>query len=111
MEISVRSVGNIAVIDLQGNLILRENADELFEKIQHVICAGSPQILINLTQLTRMDSYGIGILIKSFKHAKGANGHMKVANPTAFVRQLLTISGLMTLMEVFDSESAAISSF
>jgi len=111
MDISVRSVGNVAVIDLEGNLILRENADELFEKVKHVISTGSPQILINLTQLIRMDSYGIGVLIKSFKHAKGANGHLKVANPTAFVRQLLTISGLMTLMEVFDSESTAIASF
>ena len=111
MEISVRSVGNIAVIDLEGNLILRENADELYEKVQHVISTGSPQILINLAQLIRMDSYGIGVLIKSFKHAKGLNGHLKVANPTAFVRQLLTISGLMTLMEVFDSETTAIASF
>ena len=111
MEISVRSVGNITVIDLQGNLILRENADELYEKVQHVISTGSPQILINLTQLIRMDSYGIGVLIKSFKFAKGSNGHLKVTNPTTFVRQLLTISGLMTLMEVFDSESTAIASF
>src|SRR5258707_15112333 len=111
MEISVRNVGNIAVIDLGGNLILRENADELFERIQQMTNVGSSQILINLTQLIRMDSYGIGILIKSFKHAKGLNGHLKVSNPTAFVRQLLTISGLMTLMEVFDNESTALASF
>src|SRR5882724_2945838 len=99
MEISVRSVGNIAVIDLTGNLILRENADELFEKVQQTINGGSNQILINLTDLIRMDSYGIGVLIKSFKCVKGLNGHLKVTGPTAFVRQLLTIAGLMTLME------------
>lgn len=111
MEIKTRSVGKVTVIDLEGNLILRENADELHEKVLKSIDSGETQILINLAQLARMDSYGIGMLIKSFKTAKAANGHLKVTSPSTFVRQLLTISGLMTLMEVFDNESAAISSF
>ena len=111
MEIRVRSVGNVAVIDLKGNLILRENADELHDKVVQTINGGSIHILINLTELVRMDSYGIGIMIKSFKTTKGSNGHLKVCNPTTFVKQVLTIAGLMTLMEVFDNEVSAISSF
>ncbi|HZS43919.1 MAG TPA: STAS domain-containing protein [Blastocatellia bacterium] len=111
MDISTRSVGQVAVIDLHGSLILRENADELFDKVAAFIASGSAQILVNLSDLARMDSYGIGIIIKSFKTTKSAGGHFKLTSPSSFVRQLLTISGLMTLLEVFDSESAAIASF
>ena len=111
MDISTRSVGNVTVIDLGGSLILRENADELFDKVTALIGSGSTQILVNLSSLARMDSYGIGIIIKSFKTTKSANGEFKLARPSSFVRQLLTISGLITLLEVFDDEGAAVSSF
>jgi len=111
MEINIRTNGSVTIIDLSGNLIIGKSEESLRQIVNQLIAEEQMHLLLNLSDVPIIDSSGIGAMIKSFTSVKAANGHLKVLKPSRMARQLLTITGLLSVLETYDDEAAAISSF
>ena len=111
MEIHVRTSSNVTIIDLSGNLIIGKSEESLRETIKQLIADDRKHLLLNLADVPTIDSSGIGAMIKSFTSVKEAGGKLKVLRPSRMARQLLSITGLLSVLETYEDEKAAISSF
>jgi anti-sigma B factor antagonist len=110
MEINLRTNGTVTILDLKGNLTIGAE-EELNRVITQVVTDGQKHLLVNMAEVPFIDSSGIGGLIKSFSRVKGEGGKLKLLNPTHTARQLLSITGLLSVFETFDDEATALSSF
>jgi anti-sigma B factor antagonist len=111
MEIDIRTEGEVAVLDLKGNLTLGAGEQKMREAIDQLIASGRKRLLLNMANVAVLDSSGIGAILKSFTTVKREGGKLKLANLSRFARQLLSITGLLSVLEVFDDESSALASF
>lgn len=111
MEIHIRTVRTVTVIDLSGNLIIGKSEESLRQTINRLIEEDRKLVLLNLSEVPMIDSSGIGAMIKSFTSVKAAGGAFKVLNPSRMARQLLSITGLLSVLEAFEDENEAVSSF
>lgn len=111
MEIHIRTSGNVTILDLSGNLIIGRSEESLREIVRQLIDEERRFLLLNLSDVPTIDSSGIGAVIKSFTSVKEANGKLKVMKPSRMARQLLSITGLLSVLETYDDETSAISSF
>ena len=111
MEINPRTEGSVTILDLRGNLTIGSGEEELGELLGQLLSEGQKHLLLNLAEVPFIDSSGIGGLIKSFTRVKNGGGKLKLLNPSRNTRQLLSITGLLSVLEVFDDEGIALSSF
>ena len=110
MEINLRTSESVTILDLKGNLTI--GAEEVLgEMINEVVKDGQKLLLVNMAEVPFIDSSGIGALIKSFSRVKTEGGKLKLLNPSRTARQLLSITGLLSVFEIFDDEATALSSF
>jgi anti-sigma B factor antagonist len=111
MDIQIRNKGDVTILDIRGNLTIGKSEESLRDTINHLIAEERKHLLLNLAEVPVIDSSGIGAMIKSFTSLRAADGNMKVLKPSRMARQLLTVTGLFSVLETFEDESKAISSF
>ncbi|MGE0128478.1 MAG: STAS domain-containing protein [Blastocatellales bacterium] len=111
MEIHIRTSGSVTILDLNGNLIIGRSEESLREAVKNLIEEERRFLLLNLSGVPTIDSSGIGAMIKSFTSVKEANGKLKVMKPSRMARQLLSITGLLSVLETYEDETSAVSSF
>jgi anti-sigma B factor antagonist len=111
MEINPRTNGNVTILDLRGNLTIGSGEEELTVTIARLLNEGQRYLLLNMADVPFVDSSGIGGLIKSFSRVKSDGGKLKLLNPAQTTRQLLSITGLLSVLQVFDDEETAVASF
>jgi anti-sigma B factor antagonist len=104
-------VGDVTVIDCAGRITLGEGSSTLRDAIRDLVGKGNKKILLNLAEISYIDSSGIGELVSSFTSVSNAGGSLKLLKLTKRVQDLLQITKLYTVFEVFDDEAAAIRSF
>ena len=110
-KLSPRQVGDVTVIDVAGRITLGEGSSNLREGIREMVAKGNKKILLNLSDVSYIDSSGIGELVSGFTSVANGGGQLKLINLTKRVKDLLQITKLYTVFEVFDDEAAAIRSF
>lgn len=111
MEIRIRQQGAVTIIDLIGNLTIGRSEESLRETITKLLGEEHKKLIINLSEVPMIDSSGIGAVIKSYTSIKAAGGQMKLLRPSRLTRQLLSITGLLSVLETFEDEAAAVTSF
>lgn len=111
MKTSSRQVDGITILDLSGRITLGEGSVVLREAVKELSAKGQKQILLNLGNVTYIDSSGIGELVGAFTSIRNAGGDLKLLNLTKKVHDLLQITKLYTVFDVWDDEASAISSF
>ena len=111
MDINLRANGKVTILDLQGNLTIGAAEETLRQRVEELVTDNQKYLLINLENVPMIDSSGIGSLVKSFTHAKNKGGKLKLLKPTRLARQLLSITGLLSVFETFDDEATAVASF
>ena len=112
MHISERTVGAVRVLDLSGQLTLGAAGSELLaDKVRSVLQQGEKRLLVNLKDVSYMDSAGLGELVQAYATTTRQGGTLKLVNTTSKLRDLLTITKLATVFEMHDTEAAAIASF
>ncbi|HKZ79002.1 MAG TPA: STAS domain-containing protein [Pyrinomonadaceae bacterium] len=111
MEINPRTNGNVTILDLKGNLTIGPPEEQLGETIAQCLNKGEKHLLLNMGEVPFIDSSGIGGLIKSFSRVKNEGGKLKLLNPSPNAYQLLSITGLRSVLEIFDDEAKALSSY
>jgi anti-sigma B factor antagonist len=110
-KISPRQVGDVTVIDVSGRITLGEGSSNLRDGIRELVGKGRKKILLNLADVSYIDSSGIGELVSAFTSVTNGGGQMKLVNLTKRVKDLLQITKLYTVFEVFDDETHAVRSF
>ena len=108
---TTRKVENVNIVDLSGRITIGEGTVILKETVRTLLQKSEPKILLNLGDITYIDSSGIGELVSSFTTAGKQGGKLKLLNLTKKVHDLLSITKLLTVFEVFDDEAKAIRSF
>ena len=111
MEINERKVGKIRVIKLLGPAVINAHPEQLSQLVQERLEAGERLFLINLADCHRMDSLGVGELVKSQVAITRKEGVLKLAHPSLQLRSILTVAKLNEWLEIFESEQTAINSF
>jgi anti-sigma B factor antagonist len=111
MQLSERRVGTIVVLDLVGKLTLTDNPGRLKEKITSLMVQGESSIILNFSQVTYIDSSGLGELVASHTTAWRGGATVKLANIGRRVWELLVITKLATIFDCYGSEAAALESF
>ncbi len=110
-KLSPRQVGDVTVVDVSGRITLGEGSSNLRDGIRDLVTKGNKKILLNLADVSYIDSSGIGELVSGFTSVANAGGNLKLINLTKRVRDLLQITKLYTVFEVYEDESAAVRSF
>ena len=106
-----RQVGDVTVIDAAGRITLGEGASSLRDSIRDLSTKGDKKILLNLSEVNYIDSSGIGEMVSGFTSVTNAGGQLKLLGLSKRVKDLLQITKLYTVFEVFDDEAAAVRSF
>ena len=108
---TLRQVNCVTVVDMSGRITLGEGVTQLRELIREQLGKGNKHLLLNLVDVTYIDSSGIGELVRGVTTISNEEGHLKLLNLTKKIHDLLQITKLYTIFEVYDDESKAISSF
>jgi anti-sigma B factor antagonist len=111
MEISVRRVSEIQIIQIRGTVRLGPAVDGFRQAMDDALAAGDTRLIVNFAEVPMIDSSGIGILVKAMAAAKQRGGSVKLLNPSKFVVQTLKLIGVLNLFEIFQDEESAIQSF
>ena len=111
MRANSRLVNGVTVIDISGNITCEEGSQLLRTTVQELSSQGSRSILLNLGEVTRVDTSGIGELVNAFTSVRNAGGELKLFNPTREVNDLLQITKLCTVFDVQEDEASALAAF
>jgi anti-sigma B factor antagonist len=106
-----RDAGQVTVVDLSGRIVLGDGSALLRKTIRGLLEDQRKNILLNLADVDYIDSSGIGELVSAFTAVKNQSGDMKLLHLTKKVRDLLQITKLYTVFDVFTDESTALRSF
>ena len=111
MKTTVRKVGQVSVVDLSGKITIGEGDVVLRDKVLELLDGGHSKILLSLEKVSYMDSAGIGELVACFKKAREKGGTVKLLRPSGKVEDLLQLTKLWEVFEIFDEEKQAVESF
>jgi anti-sigma B factor antagonist len=111
MKATNRQVDGVAVVDMSGRITLGEGSVVLRDTIRDLIGKGNKKILLNLGDVTYIDSSGIGELVSAFTAVRREGGELKLLNLTKKVHDLLQITKLYTVFDIKDDEATAIKAF
>lgn len=108
---TTREVENIMMVDLSGRIALGEGSALLRKTIRDLLEGGRTKIILNLGDINYIDSSGIGELVSGFTAVRNRQGELKLLNLTRKVKDLLQITKLFTVFEVYTDEGEAVRSF
>ncbi len=111
MKSSTRQINGVTIVDLSGRITLGEGSVMLRDMVRDLVSKGQRKILLNLGDVTYIDSSGIGELVSAFTTVRNQGGELKLLNLTKKVHDLLQITKLYTVFDVKDDETMAVSSF
>jgi anti-sigma B factor antagonist len=111
LKAAVRRAGDVAIVDLAGRITLGEGSGLVRKTIKDLVTAGQKNILVNLKDVSYIDSAGLGELVGSYASVTNLAGSIKLLNPQNKVHDLLQVTKLYTVFIAFDDEAEAVRSF
>ena len=111
MEMQVREVGSVRILDLVGNLTIGREDLALRETFQGLLQKGGKQFVLNLGKVGYVDSSGLGEIVACKKRALEQDGDVRLLNPSAQVFEILQLSRLPEVFQIFRDEDKAVGSF
>jgi anti-sigma B factor antagonist len=111
LKMTYREVDGVAVVALDGRIVLGEESNALREKVKSLIAEGKKKIVLNMDNITFIDSAGLGTLVAAHHSAKSQGASLRLCHLGSKFQEVLQITKLLTVFEVYDTEAAAVSSF
>jgi anti-sigma B factor antagonist len=111
VKLTTRQVNDVTVIDAVGRITLGEGASTFRDTIRDLAQGGHKKVLLNLSEISYIDSSGIGELVSGFTTVTNHGGNLKLLGLSKRVKDLLQITKLYTVFEVYDDEAEAVRSF
>ena len=111
MKIEGRTIGDINILDCSGKITLGEGTMTVRNTVRDILKGGGKKIILNLADVNYIDSSGIGELVSTYTTVTNSGGQLKLLNLTKKIQELLAITKLLTVFQVFENEQAALASF
>ena len=111
MRVSTRTRGDVTIVDLNGKITIGAGDIALRNAVHQAIESGTKKVLINLHEVTTIDSSGVGELVSAYTTATNRGIRLKLVNLPDKVADILTVTQLITVFDVYDSEAEGVSSF
>lgn len=111
VKLTSRQVGDVTVMDAAGRITLGDGASAFRDRIRELVAKGDKKILLNLGEVSYIDSSGIGEMVSGFTTVTNNGGQLKLVGLNKRVKDLLQITKLYTVFEAFDDEATAVRSF
>jgi anti-sigma B factor antagonist len=112
MQIHERAIGDVTIVDITGNLVASSGEEvALKDKVRSLIQQGRKSIVVDLGNVPYMDSGGLGELVHAYATTKNAGGTLKLMRVTRRLKDLLTITKLLTVFDTYDDDATALASF
>lgn len=112
LEISFRESGDVTILDLWGKSTISGGESELLSShLQELVAKGVRKLLLNMADLSQVDSSGVGIIIETYVSLKRLGGDLKLLCPRGRVLQVLNVFHLPGIISSFDDEAQALASF
>ncbi len=111
MKIEKRKNGDVTVLDIKGKILIGDGVAELREAINESVDNKENKLLLNFENVPYLDSTGLGEVVRSYTSVKNRGGVVKIVNLTNKVKDLLSVTKLITVFETFEDESKAVESF
>lgn len=111
VQLTTRQVGDVTVIDAAGRITLGDGSSAFRDLIKDMVGKGNKKILLNLGEVSYIDSSGIGELVSAYTTVSNSAGDLKLLNLNKRVKDLLQITKLYTVFQVFEDEAAGVRSF
>src|SRR5579864_1844582 len=106
-----REMDGVTVLEIEGRIVLGEESNAFRERVKALLAAGKKKIVLNLAQVTYIDSAGLGTLVATFHSARSQGATLKLVNLGAKFKEVLQVTKLMTVFDTYENEAAAIQSF
>ena len=111
LNIKERQAGDVIILDMDGKITIGEGSVAVRSAIRRLLEEGKKKILLNLAGVGYVDSSGIGELVSSFTTINREGGQLKLLNLTQKIQDLLAITKLLTVFDVYEDEASALNSF
>jgi anti-sigma B factor antagonist len=111
LKMTYREVDGVSVVALDGRIVLGEESNALREKVKSLIAEGKKKIVLNMANVTFIDSAGLGTLVAAHHSAKSQGAALKLAHLGAKFQEVLQITKLLTVFDVYNTEAEAVASF
>jgi anti-sigma B factor antagonist len=111
LKFTTREVDGVTVVALDGRIVLGEESNALRERVKALVAEGKTKIVLNMANVTFIDSAGLGTLVAAHHSAKAQGASLKLCNLGAKFQEVLQITKLLTVFDVYNSEAEAVNSF
>lgn len=111
MKIIERHVGDVAILDLEGKITIGKGDVAVREAVHTAIGAGAKKVVLNMSGVSTIDSAGVGELVSAYTTVTNRGGKLRLMNLPSKVADILQITQLITVFDVYDNEDEAVASF
>jgi anti-sigma B factor antagonist len=112
MTISERTAGDVMIVDVSGKVTLGDGGDAMLkDKMGSLVQQGQKKVLLNLGDVSYVDSAGLGAIVQAYATLNKNGGSLRLLNATKRIKDLLSITKLLTIFETYDNEAEAVKSF
>jgi anti-sigma B factor antagonist len=111
LQISIRESGDVTILDLRGRSTIDGESERLSDCLKKLVANGVRKFLLNLTDLTQIDSSGVSIMVETYTSLKRQGGDLKLLRPRGRVLEVFRVLHLLEIILSFEDESQALSSF
>jgi anti-sigma B factor antagonist len=111
MKIEARTIGDVKILDCSGKITLGEGTMAVRNTVRDILKSDGKKIILNLADVNYIDSSGIGELVSTYTTVTNSGGQLKLLNLTKKIQELLAITKLLTVFDVFNNEQSALASF
>jgi anti-anti-sigma factor len=111
LQISIRESGDVTILDLRGRLTIDGESELLSNRLRKLIASGVHNLLLNLADLTQVDSSGVGVIISMYVSLRDQGGDLKLLRPSGRVFEVLRVLHLLEIIPSFADETQALASF
>lgn len=110
LTVKIRKVDTVSVLDLSGKLTIGEPVMQLRDALRAQVASGDSKFIVNLADVSYVDSSGLGELVSSYTTVRNKGGDVKLLKLTAKIKDLLQMTKLLTVFDVYDDEAKALAS-
>ena len=111
LKMTNREVDGVSVVALDGRIVLGEESNALREKVKSLIAGGKKKVVLNMNNVTFIDSAGLGTLVAAHHSAKTQGASLKLCHLGSKFQEVLQITKLLTVFDVYNTEAEAVGSF
>jgi anti-sigma B factor antagonist len=111
LQISTRKSENVTILDVRGRIVIGDSNDSFAGELRKLAETTPCDVLVNLAEVTQVDSSGLSTLVKFFVTLRREGGNLKILNPVGTVRNVLDVTGLINCFPTYSDEEIAIASF